>query len=80
MAIPAIQELCKNKKYFNDFQNIFLLEYRGWVGIKISIATVSVPETLYLIMDMLETTFACENKVSSKAPAAGPLMKSQMKT
>ena len=55
MAIPAIQELCKNKKYFNDFQNIFLLEYRGWVGIKISVATVSVPETLYLIMDMLET-------------------------
>ena len=40
-------------------------------------ATVQVPETLFSIMNMLETTFVCENKVSSKALAVGSLMKSQ---
>ena len=40
---------------YNNFQNIVLLEYKGCVAIKISVAETLVPETLYSIINMLET-------------------------
>ena len=40
---------------YNNFQNIVLLEYKGCVGIKISVAETRVPETLYSIINMFET-------------------------
>ena len=66
----------KIRNAYNNFQNMFLLEYRGWVGIKYCNGTGS-RHTILNNEYAWNLNFANRENVKSEALAIGLLMKSQ---